>query len=636
MCGLFGEFGPDTLTQPDALSGISRTLHHRGPDDDGIAAGTGWMLGFRRLSILDLSQAGHQPMMSPDGRYVLAFNGEIYNYRELRSALEETGESFNSGTDTEVLLRLLTLKGPTATLALVNGMYAFALVDLAERRFVLARDRLGVKPLVFYATRRGLRFASELKALLAWPDAPRELDRQALADYLATGYVAGAGSILKGYFKLLPGHFAVGSLDAPKIEPQRYWHVDIRPGRDGSVKMEAAADALDALLSDAVTLRLRADVPMALLLSGGIDSGLVAAHAAATGAPPLALVAGSKMTQDGVRDPSDETDLARATAQHLGLTLEELDLGPDDLTDLDAISRVYDEPFADPSALAMMRICALARGSATVLLSGDGGDEAFGGYRRYLETARHGWLTAVPPALRRMAWAMGRSVLPPRQAFQLAKATLPGDLLGSVFDGMGLMRDPVVRAVLPADVAGTGADVTAAVAQGWGQDAAPDMLSRQRAFDYRQYLPDDVLTKTDRASMFASTELRSPFLDYRIVEFAARLPNDLLRDERQGKLVLRHLASKRLPAVLTRAPKRGFTVPVGAWLRLPAGAAMLRERLLEQSDGTLWRTEGVRQVIDIHVSGRRDCGDILWRLLILESWARHYLKPGQLRAEVAA
>ena len=627
MCGLFGEFGPDTLTQPVALTGISRTLYHRGPDDEGIAAGTGWMLGFRRLSILDLSQAGHQPMMSPDGRYMLAFNGEIYNYRELRRALEEKGESFASGTDTEVLLRLLTLKGPAATLGQVNGMYAFALVDLAERRFVLARDRLGVKPLVLYATRRGLRFASELKALLAWPDAPRELDRQALADYLATGYVASESSILKGYFKLLPGHFAEGSLDAPRIEPQRYWQVEIRPGRDGSVRMEAAADALDALLADAVTLRLRSDVPMALLLSGGIDSGLVAAHAAATGAQPLALVAGTGMKQDGTgRDPSDETDLARATARHLGLTLAELDLGPDNLTDLDAISRVYDEPFADTSALAMMRICALARGSATVLLSGDGGDEAFGGYRRYLETARHGWLTAVPPAFRRMAWAIGRSVLPPRQAYQLAKATLPGDLMGSVFDGMGLMRDPLVRAVLPADVAETGVDVTAAVAKGWGRDAAPDMLSRQRAFDYRQYLPDDVLTKTDRASMFASTELRSPFLDYRIVEFAARLPNDLLRDKRHGKLVLRHLASKRLPAVLTRAPKRGFTVPVGTWLRLPAGAAMLRERLLEQSDGTLWRTEGVQNVIDIHVSGRRDCGDILWRLLILESWARHYLK----------
>ena len=369
---------------------------------------------------------------------------------------------------------------------------------------------------------------------------------------------------------------------------------------------------------------------MALLLSGGIDSGLVAAHAAATGASPLALVAGTRMAQDGTRDPSDETDLARATARHLGLTLVELDLNPGDLTDLDAISRVYDEPFADPSALAMMRICALARGSATVLLSGDGGDEAFGGYRRYLETARHGWLTAVPLAFRRMAWTMGRSVLPPRQAYQLAKATLPGDLMGSVFDGMGLMRDPLVRAVLPADVAETGADVTAAIALSWGRNAAPDMLSRQRAFDYRQYLPDDVLTKTDRASMFASTELRSPFLDYRIVEFAARLPNDLLRDQRHGKLVLRHLASKRLPAVLTQAPKRGFTVPVGDWLRLPAGAAMLRERLLERSDGTLWRTEGVRQVIDIHLSGRRDCGDILWRLLVLESWARHYLKPGQI------
>lgn len=625
MCGLFGEFGPDTISRQGALASIAQTIAHRGPDDEGFASGNGWMLGFRRLAILDLSPTGHQPMSSPDGRHLMVFNGEVYNYRELRDELLADGERFRSGTDTEVLLRLIQRQGVAAALSKANGMFAFACIDIVERRFVLARDRLGVKPLYLHVTPRGLRFASELKALLAWPDAPRTLDRAVLGDYLATGYVTSDGCILQGYVKLPPGHFAEGSLDVPLLESRRYWSVEISPAPPGAMSPEVAGEQIDALLADAVRLRLRSDVPVALLLSGGIDSGLVAAYAAAFGTPPLALVA--SVPGGAGSQAADETAMARATASHLGLRLQELPIGPDDLINIDSLARTFDEPFADTSALAMLRMCALARGSATVLLSGDGGDEAFGGYRRYLETARHGWLTMMPLALRRAVWAAGKPVLPPRHVYRLAKATLPTDLMGAVFDGFGLARDPLVRAVLPLDLLARAQDVTPNVARLWGQGAAADLLSRQRAFDYGQYLPDDVLVKVDRASMAASTEVRSPFLDYRLVELAARLPNDLLTDGRRGKLALRRLATRHLPPAVTDAPKHGFGVPVGEWLRQPAGAAMLRARLLDRADTNLWRAEGVGQVIDIHLAGRRDCGDLLWRLLVLESWARQYLAP---------
>ena len=620
MCGLFGEIGAHALHDPDLIARIAGTIQHRGPDDGGSAVGAGWMLGFRRLSILDLSAAGHQPFHSPDGRYVMVFNGEVYNYVELRAELVAQGEQFRTGTDTEVVLRLMALEGPSG-LQRLNGMYAFVIVDTVARRFLIARDRLGVKPLHYRLERGRLRFASELKALLAWPGAPRQVNREALLDYLAMGYVPNDACIFDGYEKLAPGHYLEGDIDAPNAVARRYWNVAIEPQALSPEEDERCLDELEALLADAVSLRMRSDVPVALLLSGGIDSALVAALLAQGGKAPQALTAGFEGSD------LDETTLARATAQHLGLSLYELPMSPGNLGDVDRLAATFDEPFADPSAIPMMKICEAARLKATVLLSGDGGDEAFAGYRRYLEVQRYRHLLAVPDRVRELAWSAAGDRLSPRRQYQLAKATLAGDLVAPVFDGLGLLRDPAVRAVLPEDLAAIAGDVPEVVARIWSASRGKDILSRQRQYDYGVYLPDDVLVKTDRASMAHSTELRSPFLDYRVVEFAAKLPNRLLQGNGEGKLILRRLARRHLPPEVYLGKKKGFGVPLGDWLRQPAGEALVRERLLQGGrwSGELWRPEGAAQALSTHLAGRRDMSGILWSLLVLEAWSRVYL-----------
>jgi len=625
MCGIFGEFGGGGRADRAAYSSIARTLIHRGPDDEGLEAGDSWVLGFRRLSILDLTESGHQPMMTPDGRFALVFNGEIYNYRELRQDLETAGVSFRSQSDSEVLLHLLARDGSKA-LTQLNGMFSIAFLDLRRRTFLLARDRLGVKPLYWHATQGTVRFASELKALLAWPGASRSLHRDAVAEFLSLGYLTNGTCIFDGYHRLEPGHFAEGSLDRPQISPVRYWNIAMAPPSAENDKADVNLEALEELLASAVQLRLRSDVPIGLFLSGGIDSGLVAALASRAGAAPLQC-----LTVGFEPETHDETDLARATASHLGLEFRPLVQRAPKLGDIDLLTKTFDEPFGDPSALPTMLMCAAAREHATVLLSGDGGDEAFGGYRRYIEMARHGWMTRAPAAARQSgAWLARWLPAHSRLGFRLAKATLPDGAMGAVFDGQGLTRDPALRMILPSDLRASATDIADSVTALWRQTAGPDMLSRQREFDYRAYLPDDVLVKVDRASMASSIEVRSPFLDYRVVEWACRQAPDQLVDGASGKRPLRRLARRWLPQHVAEARKQGFGVPLDAWLREPSARASMRERLLDP-DGSrpeLWDRNGVARLLDLHDRQvGRDFGDYLWRLLVLDAWSREYLQP---------
>lgn len=616
MCGMFGELGLRCIKDPSIIDSISQSIRHRGPDASGFASGDGWMLGFRRLAILDLSAEGNQPMRSEDGQHILVFNGEVYNYLELRKDLEAEGERFRSGTDTEVVLRLIMREGAKA-LARLNGMFAFTYLDLKKRTYLLARDRFGVKPLYLRLGGGTLRFASELRALLQWPDADRQIEPDAVTEYMALGYVPGDLCIFKGYTKLPPGHFIEGELERPAIAPKRWWHLDIAP--DGALMGQEAAllEELDALLADATALRMRSDVPVALLLSGGIDSGLVGSYMAQSGAATLGLVAGFN------RADYDESALARKTADHVGMRIEVLTLTENHLADVDRVASAYDEPFGDPSALPMLHICEAARAHATVLLTGDGGDEAFGGYRRYAEIQKYRAIMALPNAVRRMIWAVGGRRLGARSAYRLAKATLPGSMLGAVFDGLGLARDPALARLIHMDQ-DTTADVVASVRSAWAGTEHKDLLSRQRMFDYAHYLPDDVLVKVDRASMAHSTEARSPFLDYRVAKFAAKLPASLLLRHGQGKWMLRQLAKRRLPEDVAQGGKRGFGVPVGDWIRTSAGAAFVRERLTTpaKNNPRPWRVDGVEALLTEHLEGKRDYGDQVWRLLVLESWLR--------------
>lgn len=616
MCGLFGEFGPQTLTDPRAISKISASIFHRGPDAEGRDSGEGWLLGFRRLAILDLSANGNQPMQSEDGRYRLVLNGEIYNYLELREQLQNGGITFHSGTDTEVLLHLLIRFGADA-LNMLNGMFALAFVDLQARRYLIARDRLGVKPLQLRLGNGTLRFASELGALTLWPGANPDLDQVALAEYLASGYLPDSRSIHQGYTKLPAGSYVTGDIDRPSLEPKAWWSPKMSPQEDGwSTEAEAAED-LEALLRNAVALRMRSDVPVALLLSGGIDSGLVGSYMAEVGPAPLALVAGFD------QKAYDETAYAQQTAARVGMELRMIPLDAGNLAEVDSVAAAYDEPFGDPSALPMLHICKAAREHATVLLTGDGGDEAFAGYRRYIEVDRYRKFLAIPDALRRLTWAIGRNLVRPDQARKLAKMTLPGTLPAAVFDGLGLGKDPAVDTLLAKSLRPCPA-VTDSIRMIWNQSEGQDLLSRQRLLDYAHYLPGDVLAKVDRASMAHSTEARSPFLDYRVVEFAARLPKRMLIKDGRGKQILRHLADRRLPAQVAAGSKAGFSVPLGDWIRNPKGAALVRERLTdaERNPHRIWSERGVDALLNAHIAGKRDYGEYFWRLLVLESWLR--------------
>lgn len=623
MCGIFGYIGEAPEATGDLMANLSQLLRHRGPDDEGFESGPGWGLGFRRLSILDLSELGHQPMSTPDGRYWLVFNGEIYNYVELRRGLEQQGERFRGTSDSEVLLRLLARDGPKA-LEQLNGMFALALIDTEQGTYFLARDRLGVKPL-YYQVRPGqLRFASELKALLAWPNATREINPVAVAEYLALEYLPSESCIFKGYQKLPPGHYMTGTLHQPeRAEPLSYWKVEIN-GEEGQGSLtNGQLEDLHNLLANAVQIRLRSDVPVGIFLSGGIDSGLVAALAAKSteGTQPLAL------TVSFSEERYDETDLAQATVEKVGLEQRIIPQRPSGLTDVDRLAWTYDEPFADPSAIPTFTLCEAAAEHAVVFLAGDGGDEAFGGYGKYIKTPRYKLARAIPDPI---AWALHAvsaflpSLSPLRH--RLARKVVPNGGFAAALNQVP--ADPAFELILPADMKALAPQAGRPLWQRWEQYHGNSITARQQWVDYAVYLPDDILVKVDRASMAHSIEIRSPFLDYRVVEWAARLPRANLLNSQKGKLPLRTLADSLLPPEVQSAGKRGFGVPIRSWFRQPFGQTFARERLLSDQarQRGLWDLAGVERLIEAHgTNGGRDLHHWLWRLLMLDAWARCYL-----------
>lgn len=620
MCGIFGWLG-DAPTDPNELTATqTRILRHRGPDDQGFERGAGWGLGFCRLSILDLSATGHQPMFTPDGRFGIVFNGEIYNYVELRRSLEQAGEKFVGSSDTEVLLRLLMREGTNA-LPQLNGMFALAFVDIERRTFLLARDRLGVKPL-YYEMRPGqLRFASELKALLAWRDARCQVDPAAVAEYLALNYLSNETCIFQGYRKLPPGNFILGSFDAPaQAQVTPFWHLELNGEKGDQPLTKSEQDDLASLLNDAVRIRLRSDVPLGIFLSGGLDSSLVTTFAAQSpnGHRPLALTVGF------VEREYDETTLARATAERAGLAHRIIPQQPSSLTNVDRLAWFYDEPFGDASALPTFALCEVAAKHATVFLAGDGGDEAFGGYRRYIESARRKWLTHLSLGFVATSLARVLPTLSPLR-YQLHKVGLPDQGWAAAFDG--IPQDPALEFIAHPDLRPLHKSAGDALWRRWAASRGDALTARQQALDYALYLPDDILVKMDRAAMAHSIEVRSPFLDYRLIEWAARLPRAKLLNASEGKLPLRRLGAQMLPSSVNTAGKRGFGVPLDAWFRQPAGQSFARERLLSEPARARgwWDTRAVAQVIVAHQSNRgRDFGALLWRLLFLDAWARQY------------
>jgi asparagine synthase (glutamine-hydrolysing) len=611
MCGLAGFLSPnrsDIEAAGDVLSAMTGAIRHRGPDDVGtwIDAETGFALGHRRLAVLDLSAAGHQPMLSPSGRFVIAYNGEIYNHLDLRRMLRRN--HWQGSSDTETLVAAIEELGLERTLRAAVGMFAVALWDREGRTLSLARDRLGEKPLYYGWQGRTFLFGSELKALRRHPEFRGEIDRAALADYVRNGYVPGPKSIFAGIGKLPPGCVATIRADGQSSDvaaPSPYWRLENviadSVGWRFKGSDEDAVAELEQLLLDAIKGQQLADVPLGAFLSGGVDSSVVAALMCATSTAPV------KTFSIGFEEQAyDEAPHARAVAQHLETDHTELYVSARSAMDvIPELPAVYDEPFADPSQIPTVLVARLARRHVTVALSGDGGDELFCGYSRY-ENATATWrrLSAVPLPLRTAIRPLTRGAL---------RAGIATRDVDSFYQFTNTQWKSHPRLVVGSGMLPSRREYPPA--------PLDDPRERMMYTDIGSYLPDDILVKVDRAAMAVSLETRVPLLDHRVVEFAWRLPIELKTRGGVGKWPLKQILYKRVPRELVERPKMGFGVPLESWLRGPlrewADDLLTEKRIAAEG---FFDAKAIRREWALHLSGRKDRHYGLWTMLMFQSW----------------
>ncbi|MGH6899692.1 MAG: asparagine synthase (glutamine-hydrolyzing) [Geminicoccaceae bacterium] len=660
MCGIVGLFDPDHRFAPATLRAVvgrmGEALRHRGPDGSGawIDAEAGLALAHRRLAIIDLSANGQQPMVSASGRYGIVFNGEIYNFPHLRRELVTLGARLRGHSDTEVLLAAVEQWGLASTLERLVGMFGFALWDRHTGTLTLARDHLGQKPLYFGRIGATFAFASELKAFAAHPDFEPEVDRGALALFLRHQYVPSPHTIWRGVHKLPAGchlslDLARGRL--PELDLvariERHWCARAIAERERvaatALTSGAALDRLDDLLSQAVGDCMIADVPLGAFLSGGIDSSLVVALMQKHTARPV-----KTFTIGFLEDAFDEAEHARRVARHLGTDHTELYLTPDEARAIiPELPEMFDEPMSDPSQIPTFHVARLARQHVTVSLSGDGGDELFGGYGRYLLAASLRRQAArVPQGLRHGAAALAQA-LPARawdRVLRLGPVPAPTGLRGHwsgdrVHKLAALLRiddpDQLYRALISADHDPCALVVDAeepptAFTDPARQPRLAEYTDRMMYYDTVTYLPDDILVKLDRASMAVSLEARVPLLDHRVVEFAWQLPSEAKLRAGSGKWLLRQLFNRYLPVELAERPKQGFAIPLADWLRGPLrewAEALLDERRLVE-DGFL-HAAPVRRRWQEHLSGSRNWSSQIWNLLMFQAWRERWLETAR-------
>ncbi|HEX8640664.1 MAG TPA: XrtA/PEP-CTERM system amidotransferase [Allosphingosinicella sp.] len=627
MCGIAGLFHPDVPkpVDPARVEAMADALAHRGPDGSGVWTAPGVGLGHRRLSIIDLSDAAAQPMLTPDRRVALSFNGEIYNFREVRADLEAKGHAFRTESDSEVILAAWRQWGP-GCLSRFNGMFALALYDADADALFLARDRLGVKPLLYAELSDGaLVFASELKGLLAHPRLRREPNARAVDDYLAFGYVPDDTAMLEGVRKLAAGHYLLVRRGRAVPDPVQWWDIDFSSPSDRplSVLEEEMAERL----REAVRSRMVADVPLGAFLSGGVDSSAVVAFMAEASRNAVETCSIGFDEAD-----HDETRYAAMVAERFATRHRTRIVAAGDFALIDTLAAAFDEPFADASALATYQVSALAVEKVKVALSGDGADEALAGYRRYrMFVAEERVRRLLPGPAARAAGALG-SIYPkldwaPR--YLRAKTTLKalGQSSGMAYAEAVGVTPPSIRSSLYStsftrSLKGYSAEER--YARAYREAPAADPLSRVQYADLKIWLPGDILTKVDRTSMAVSLEAREPLLDHRLVEFAARLPARMRLRGGTGKWLMKRVLEDRLPAEILARTKMGFVTPVSAWFRGPLAdeAAGIAHGSALAATGWFDAAAVARIALD-HRGGRADHGRLLWQLLMLERSLRH-------------
>jgi len=625
MCGIAGQVRDDgAAVSPALLHAMCEALEHRGPDSRGVHLEGAVGLGIQRLRVIDLD-TGDQPIYNEDRSIAVVLNGEIYNFRELREELRSRGHVFATKGDTEVIVHLYEERGPDCVRAL-NGMFAFALWDAREQRLLLARDRVGKKPL-FYSARRGaLSFASELRSLMSDPEISRELDHDALDCYYAYQYVPSPLSAFKAVAKLAPGHTLVWQ--AGRITTERYWQLDYSRKRTAS-KPELEEELREHIRA-AVRRRMIADVPLGAFLSGGVDSSAVVAVMAQESAQPV-----QTFSIGFDRAAYNELAYARQVAELFATDHHELTVHPSAIDLLPRIVRHYGEPFADSSAIPSFYVSELARRHVTVALNGDGGDESFAGYNRYISNTVAGRLErGLPLWTRRLGARIGER-LPghPNAKSALSRAKRLSRSLAltgperyarhmSYFDAWARadLYTPEYRALTAASPA------AAIIAEPWHRASGSDLVDVLLEVDVNTYLPGDLLVKMDIATMAHSLEARSPLLDHELMEFAASVPAELKLRGMEKKILLRDAVRTWLPDEILDRPKMGFAVPLADWfrheLRGYATDVLLDPRTLDRG---YFRPEAVRGLIERHVGGLEDCSPKLWALLVAELWHREFV-----------
>lgn len=623
MCGICGvvSFRPELPVEPSIIKRMNDSIRHRGPDDEGYYQDAQASLAMRRLSIIDL-HTGQQPISNESGDVWVVYNGEIYNFKDVRSTLESRGHIFKTQTDTEIIVHAYEEYGDDC-INHFNGMFAIALWDARRRRLFLARDRVGVKPLYYWAGHSRLVFASELKALILHPDVPRQINLAALDLFLTLEYVPAPHTIYEGTFKLLPGHTL--TLENGEVKTRQYWDVPYQPASQDEAE---CAEALSGLINDAVRIRLVSDVPLGAFLSGGIDSSTIVGFMSRNMSEPV------QTFSIGFEDDTyDEVPYANAVAKHFGTNHHVEVLKPDIESLVTQLVPHHDEPFADTSIFPTYLVSKIARQKVKVVLSGDGGDELFAGYDTYLAEKLDRYYGRLPGALRQRVLPKFAEWLPPQPAKKGLVNKIKRMVEGGALDRslqhtrwMMFLNSAEKDALYQSDLRATlNDDLIAEYFGGYFERASRfDRLAQQQYVDVKTYLADDIMTKVDRMSMAVSLEAREPLLDYRIVEFALNLPPQMKLNGSRTKSILRNAARRLVPDLVLEKPKQGFSIPMKHWLRTSLKPMML-DLLSRDSLNThgYFSHQVVSKWIQEHLDGRVNHSHRLWSLMVFELWRRN-------------